>query len=353
MSNPSAPTCQVRRRSAVESDTPRAPFSGRERDPGPRTVSRSGEGYRFRRSGRRRPCGWASSLEGAEVTAWTDGFRGQPPFDVASSRRPRRPGGCAGLGRSAPSPAAGRRRSGRRRQRSRAWAFGHDGTPPFDLRRTGQEQLRPYESVTTRMATVEEVRLTPYGFSVVAGGTPSEAAVLCRHRDAVRIAAIEGVADSGPGARTIAPTAIGRCAIDARRLRSGRSASRAHLGIAQRDIVLLTDGNSDLDHDEAEHLRERGIAIREDSVARREPRAESWAGLLADGSTDDRTGLFFIPTSTASPLPAQLMRLVDSARSSSTGMAARALPRLDAGGATPDEESVVLTLQPAPVPPTR
>jgi thioredoxin reductase len=56
--------------------------------------------------------------------------------------------------------------------------LGHDGTPPFELRRTAQEQLRPYDSVTTRMVTVEEARPTPSGFSVAVGGTTSEAGVL-------------------------------------------------------------------------------------------------------------------------------------------------------------------------------
>jgi len=56
--------------------------------------------------------------------------------------------------------------------------FGHDGTPPLELRRTAQDQLRPYESVTIRTVTVEEARRTPSGFTVAGGGTTSEAGVL-------------------------------------------------------------------------------------------------------------------------------------------------------------------------------
>jgi thioredoxin reductase len=56
--------------------------------------------------------------------------------------------------------------------------FGHDGTPPSELRRTAREQLRPYESVITRTVTVEEACPTPSGFSVMASGTTSEAGVL-------------------------------------------------------------------------------------------------------------------------------------------------------------------------------
>jgi hypothetical protein len=52
--------------------------------------------------------------------------------------------------------------------------FGHDGTSPLELRRLAREQLRPYESVTIRMVAVNEARVTPSGFSVLAGGTTSE-----------------------------------------------------------------------------------------------------------------------------------------------------------------------------------
>ena len=73
------------------------------------------------------------------------------------------------------------------------------------------------------------------------------------------------------------------------------------------DIVLLTDGNSDLDPDEVEHLRQTGVVIRDDPVARLEAEGGRLARVVfADGSTDDRTGLFFVPSFAPSPLPAQL-----------------------------------------------
>src|SRR5919201_5609523 len=53
--------------------------------------------------------------------------------------------------------------------------FGHDGISPLELRRIARHELRPYESVTVRVARVEEVRSTPRGFSVLAAGTASEA----------------------------------------------------------------------------------------------------------------------------------------------------------------------------------
>src|SRR5215208_4945056 len=56
--------------------------------------------------------------------------------------------------------------------------FGHDGTPPLDLREAAREQLRPYDTVTVRMVAVEEARPAPRGFSVVANAAESEAGVL-------------------------------------------------------------------------------------------------------------------------------------------------------------------------------
>src|SRR3954465_3108326 len=56
--------------------------------------------------------------------------------------------------------------------------FGHDGTPPRELREAAREQLRPYNTVTGRMVGVEEVRPTPRGFSVITTATEGEAGVL-------------------------------------------------------------------------------------------------------------------------------------------------------------------------------
>jgi thioredoxin reductase len=88
-------------------------------------------------------------------------------------------------------------------------------------------------------------------------------------------------------------------------------AGAAHLALLlsslSDDIVLLTDAGSGLDPDEAEQLRQRGIEIRDDPIARLEAEDAKFARIVfADGSTDDRTGLFFVPSFTPSPLPAQL-----------------------------------------------
>src|SRR3981081_1670216 len=56
--------------------------------------------------------------------------------------------------------------------------FGHDGIPPLGLRLIGRDQLRPYDSVTVRMVAVDAARRAPGGFTILAGGTTSEAGVL-------------------------------------------------------------------------------------------------------------------------------------------------------------------------------
>jgi thioredoxin reductase len=226
--------------------------------------------------------------------------------------------------------------------------FGHDGTPPFALRRTAQEQLRPYESVTTQMVTVEQARVTPSGFSVVAGGTTSEAGVLLLATGMrYELPRIGGVAELWARGVYHCPYCHGWEMRDQPLAVYGAGA--AHLALLlsslSDDVVLLTDGSSDLDPDEAEQLRRRGIVIRDDPVARLEGEDGRLARVVfADGSTDDRTGLFFVPSFTPSPLPARLGCDVDESgavvidedgRTSVAGVFA-------AGDTTTDKKAVVL-----------
>jgi thioredoxin reductase len=226
--------------------------------------------------------------------------------------------------------------------------FGHDGTPPSALRRTAQEQLRPYESVTTQMVTVEQARVTPSGFSVVAGGTTSEAGILLLATGMrYELPRIEGVAELWARGVYHCPYCHGWEMRDQPLAVYGAGA--AHLALLlsslSDDVVLLTDGSSDLDPDEAEQLRRRGIVIRDDAVARLEGGDGRLARVVfADGSTDDRPGLFFVPSFTPSPLAAQLGCEVDQSdavvidedgRTSVPGVFA-------AGDTTTDKKAVVL-----------
>jgi thioredoxin reductase len=226
--------------------------------------------------------------------------------------------------------------------------FGHDGTPPFALRRTAQEQLRPYESVTTETVTVEQARVTPSGFSVVAGGTTSAARVLLLATGMrYELPRIEGVAELWARGVYHCPYCHGWEMRDQPLAVYGAGA--AHLALLlsslSDDVVLLTDGSSDLDPDEAEQLRRRGIVIRDDAVARLEGGDGRLARVVfADGSTDDRPGLFFVPSFTPSPLAAQLGCEVDQSDAVVIDEDGRtSVPDVFAAGdTTTDKKAVVL-----------
>lgn len=226
--------------------------------------------------------------------------------------------------------------------------FGHDGTPPFELRRTAQEQLRPYESVTVRKVAVEEAHKTPSGFSVTTTGTTSEAGILLLATGMrYELPRIEGVAEVWARGAYHCPYCHG-WEVRNRPL-AAYGAGAAHLALLltslSDDIVLLTDGNSDLDPDEAEQLRQAGVVIRDDPVARLEAEGSRLARVVfADDSTDDRTGLFFVPSFTPSPLPAQLgCELDESGAIVIDEDGGTSVPGVFAAGdATTDKKAVVL-----------
>jgi thioredoxin reductase len=188
--------------------------------------------------------------------------------------------------------------------------FGHDGTPPFELRRTAQEQLRPYESIIVRKVAVEEAQETCSGFSVTATGTTSEAGVLLLATGMrYELPPIEGVAEVWARGAYHCPYCHGWEVRD--RPLAAYGAGAAHLALLltslSDDVVLLTDGSPDLDPDGADRLRQMGVVIRDDPVARLDADGGKLARVVfADGTSDDRAGLFFVPSFTPSPLPAQL-----------------------------------------------
>jgi thioredoxin reductase len=226
--------------------------------------------------------------------------------------------------------------------------FGHDGTPPFELRRTAQEQLRPYESVTVRMGAVDEAHRTPSGFSVTATGTTSEAGVLLLATGMrYELPPIEGVAEVWARGAYHCPYCHGWEVRD--RPLAAYGGGAAHLALLltslSDDIVLLTDGSSELDPDQADRLRQAGVVIRDDPVARLAAEGGKLARVVfADGSSDDRAGLFFVPTFTPSPLPAQLgCQLDESGAIVIDEDGGTSVPGLFAAGdATTDKKAVAL-----------
>jgi hypothetical protein len=181
------------------------------------------------------------------TNGWPMEFATDPPFDVAIVG-----GGPAGL--------AAALVLGRMRRRvllldsddpahcvsdSVHGLFGHDGTPPFELRRTAQEQLRPYESVIVRKVAVEEAHQTPSGFSVTATSTTSEAGVLLLATGMrYELPHIEGVAEVWARGAYHCPYCHGWEVRD--RPLAAYGAGAAHLALLltslSDDIALLTDG---------------------------------------------------------------------------------------------------------------
>jgi thioredoxin reductase len=188
--------------------------------------------------------------------------------------------------------------------------FGHDGTPPLELRRIAREQLRPYDSVTVRMVAAEAVRKMPGGFSVLADGEEDSAGVLLLCTGVrYELPPIEGAAEAWARGVFHCPYCHGWEVRDRPLAAYGADAAGLALLLTSLsdDVVLLTNGDSNLESDDASELEAAGVVIRDDPVARLESEDGRLARLrFADGSTDDRAGLFYAPRFTPSPLPARL-----------------------------------------------
>jgi thioredoxin reductase len=226
--------------------------------------------------------------------------------------------------------------------------FGHDGIPPLELRRLVRDELRPYKSVTVRIARVDELRSTPGGFSVLAAGTASEADVLLLATGLqCELPPIEGLAEVWSRGAYHCPYCHGWEVRDRPLAVYGTGATGLALLLTSLsdDIVLLTDGGSDVDPKEAERLHQAGVVVRDTPVARLEAEDGELARIIfADGSSDDRSALFLLPSFIGSPLPGQLgceldesgdLVIDDDGRTSVPGVFA-------AGDATTDRKAVVL-----------
>ncbi len=188
--------------------------------------------------------------------------------------------------------------------------FGHDGTPPLELRRTAREQLRPYESVTVRMAAAEAVRKTPVGFSVLADEEEDSAGVLLLCPGVrYELPPIEGAAQVWARGVFHCPYCHGWEVRDRPLAAYGADAAGLALLLTSLsdDVVLITNGDAELEPDEQTRLEAAGVVIRDDPVARLEAEDGRLARIrFVDGSSDDRAGLFYAPGFTSSPLPAEL-----------------------------------------------
>jgi thioredoxin reductase len=188
--------------------------------------------------------------------------------------------------------------------------FGHDGTPPLELRRLGRDQLLPYSSVTVRVDEVDDVEPIAGGFRVSAGGRASDgsAVVLC---PGTRYAPppLDGVAELWGRGVYHCPYCHGWEVRDRPLATYGSRAAGLALLLTSLsdDVVLFTNGDPDLAADDVERLHRAGVAMRDEPVLRLEAEDGHLARIVfADGSSDARAGLFVMPSYERSPLPSRL-----------------------------------------------
>ena len=176
-----------------------------------------------------------------------------------------------------------------------------DGMPPLEFLRLAREELRKYDTVEVRDVTVTDARCTDESRFE----TCLETGEVVRSR---KLLIATGVRDNLPaidGIDALYGRSVFHCPYcDGWEVRDqplavyGRGARGYGLSLEltawSRDILLCTDGPSELDAEQVARLERNGIALREDRVAR----LEGTDGILervvfADGSSAGRRALFF------------------------------------------------------------
>lgn len=174
-----------------------------------------------------------------------------------------------------------------------------DGMPPSEFLKTAREQLRPYDTVEMRDIEVVQAECRDGRFHVTL-------------QDGVRLAARKlliatGVSDNVPtipGFRELYGLGVFHCPYcDGWEVRDqplavyGRGARGLGLSLEltgwSRDIVLCTDGPSELAADDIARLTRNGIILREDRVARLEGTGAVERIVFDTGETLPRRAVFF------------------------------------------------------------
>jgi thioredoxin reductase len=174
-----------------------------------------------------------------------------------------------------------------------------DGMPPSEFLQTAREQMRQYETVEMRDIAVVHAECRDGTFHVTL-------------QDGVRLAARKlliatGVSDnvpSIPGFRELYGIGVFHCPYcDGWEVRDqplavyGRGARGLGLSLEltgwSRDIVLCTDGPSELAADDIARLTRNGVVVRDDRVARLEGTAALERIVFATGEPLPRRAVFF------------------------------------------------------------
>jgi thioredoxin reductase len=180
--------------------------------------------------------------------------------------------------------------------------FSRDGIAPSELRRTGREQLGPYESVALQTGDVVAARAIAGGFALrLADRTQREAKrLLLATGVADELPAIEGFDACWGRSAFHCPYCHGWEVRDQPLALFGRGA--VALDLAQlllgwsHDLVICSDGPAELTADERATLARHGIGLREEPVVRLEHTNGSLQRIVfGAGEPLARQALFFRP----------------------------------------------------------
>jgi thioredoxin reductase len=176
-----------------------------------------------------------------------------------------------------------------------------DGTPPMELLDCAREQIRPYKTVAIRQTEVVDAEQTDHGFAVLlADGSSHYAPKLLLATGVVdELPAIAGIGRFYGRSVHHCPYCDGWEWRDQPLAVYGRSDKGSGLCLMltlwSKDLVLCSDGSSELSAAEQERLTQHGIAVREERIARLEGTED---GLLerivfTSGQTLPRRAMFF------------------------------------------------------------
>lgn len=226
--------------------------------------------------------------------------------------------------------------------------FTRDGTAPTELLRIGREQLAPYE-VVVRDECATDIRPTRSGYVVALQRGE------VRTRGVVLATGVRDVLPDIPGFQDLWGTGVFHCPychgweVANRPLAIyGRGDAALHLARLirgwSRDLILFTDGPTELSTADVHRIRSNGIIIREEAVERLTGSAGLESVILSNGDVIPRAGLFVSPKQELrSDLPHKLgCALSAQGRVEADALGRTSVPRVFVAGDTgPGQQSVI------------
>ncbi len=227
--------------------------------------------------------------------------------------------------------------------------FTRDGTPPARLVAIGREQLRPY-NVMIQDQCAEDAGAERNHFIVRLSGGKR-----VRSRGIVLATGVRDVLPEIPGIKELWGGGVFHCPYCHGWEVAGqplgiyaRGEAALHLSKLllawTRDLILFTDGVSELSDEDIERIRSNGIVVREDRITRLEGEKGLRAVVMESGEVLPRAGLFLSP---AQELRSDLHHRLGCELSPQGRIVADALGRTSvprvfvAGDAGPGQQSVV------------